>query len=449
MNVKKTNRSFPVIRPHTTNSSNALPILVWIYGGGLYTGSTADPQYNLSGIVKTAADSGNPVIGVSMNYRLAVWGFLQSVQVQAEGSSNAGLLDQRLAFRWIQENIAAFNGDPSRVTVWGESAGAQSLGYHLFSYGGRNDGLFQAAILESGGPEGTSVQDLAYYASPFENLTRTTGCYTASNQLACLRSLSSESLFAAHVSQTWNPLIDGDFLTGYPSQLISSGSFIKVPLLIGANSDEGTSFGARGLDNETAIFDNFLSYRSYAITPPTARRILEVYPNDPTQETPFHLPPDAVIPASYGAQWRRAATIGGDIVIIAQRRRTAQLMADSGQSVYSYRFDTPLYNGSALAGAQHFVNVVFSFQNISGALGPLPQFQSYKDLSLGIGKAYARFSNGLPPSDGGEGLPEWPSYDTSAPKNLVLNSNGSFVEDDTFREEGIGFINSVWRELLA
>jgi carboxylesterase type B len=99
-----------------------LAVLVWIYGGGLTLGSTADPQYNLSGIVEASTLTGNPFIAVSMNYRLGVWGFLNTPVVHAEGSSNAGLLDQRLALRWVQENILSFGGDPTRVTVWGESA---------------------------------------------------------------------------------------------------------------------------------------------------------------------------------------------------------------------------------------------------------------------------------------------------------------------------------------
>lgn len=140
-----------------------------------------------------------------------MWGFLQTPQLLAEGNSNAGLLDQRLAFRWIKENIPAFGGDPDRITVWGESAGAQSIGLHLHSYDGRNDGLFHAAIMESGGPIGTALEPLAYYASPTENLTRTTGCYKSSNQLACLRSLTSAQLYEAQVSQTWNPLVGMGF----------------------------------------------------------------------------------------------------------------------------------------------------------------------------------------------------------------------------------------------
>jgi carboxylesterase type B len=144
-----------------------------------------------------------------MNYRLGVWGFLQTPQLLAEGNSNAGLLDQRMAFRWIKENIAAFGGDPNRITLWGESAGAQSIAYHLLSYDGRNDDLFQSVILESGGPTGAQVQPLAYFAAHVENLTRSTNCWTSVDQLACLRDLSADELWRNRVTTLWNPLIDG------------------------------------------------------------------------------------------------------------------------------------------------------------------------------------------------------------------------------------------------
>ena len=148
-----------------------------------------------------------------MNYRLGVWGFLQTPQLLAEGNSNAGLLDQRLAFRWIKENIAAFGGNPDQITIWGESAGAQSIAYHLLSYDGRDDKLFHAAILESGGPTGAQVQALPYYAAHVENLTRSTNCWTSTNQLACLRDLSPEQLYKARVSTVWNPLVDGNYIS--------------------------------------------------------------------------------------------------------------------------------------------------------------------------------------------------------------------------------------------
>jgi hypothetical protein len=96
--------------------------------------------------------------------------------------------------------------------------------------------------------------------------------------------------------------------------------------------------------------------------------------------------------------------------------------------------------------------MVFSFQNISGALGPLPQYQSYKDLSTNIGRAYVSFVRERDPNAGkakAGGLPNWPKYSLGAPTNMVLNSNGSFVEADMWRKEGMAFINSIPRELLA
>jgi len=231
---------------------------------------------------------------------------------------------------------------------------------------------------------------------------------------------------------------------------MTQGKFIHIPLLIGANSDEGTSFGVSGLDNETAIFNNLLVYRAYAISPPTARKLLELYPNNPAQEPPYHIKNATIFP-NKGLQWRRDCAIAGDIVVISGRRKTCEEFTAAGLSVFSYRFDTPLWNAAVTAGAQHFVNVVFSFQNISVNLGPLPKFQNYTDLSHNIGKAYISFVNDRDPntSRGNSTLPHWPRYDLLTPQNLVLNSNGTFVEDDTFRKEGIAFINTISRELLA
>lgn len=130
---------------------------VWIYGGGLSAGSSADPQYNLSGIVKVSQDIKEPILAVSFNYRLGMWGVLQNFNLLKEGNANAGLLDQRLALRWIKENIEAFGGDPDRVVVWGESAGAQSIAYHMFSFDGEDEKLYHGAILESGGITGAQV----------------------------------------------------------------------------------------------------------------------------------------------------------------------------------------------------------------------------------------------------------------------------------------------------
>ncbi|KAK8019136.1 hypothetical protein PG990_004274 [Apiospora arundinis] len=478
-----------VVRPAATakqendklNSQEPLPVLVWIYGGGLSLGSTADPQYNLSGIVKVSQAMGRPIMAVSMNYRLGMWGFLQTPQIVAEGSSNAGLLDQRLALRWIQENIEAFGGDPSRVTVWGESAGAQSIAYQLFAHGGRDDGLFRSAILESGGPTGAQVEPLSWYNGAVENLTRAVGCWgSAVDQLACLRSVGQAALFAAHPTVVWNPLLDGDFLTGYPSQLMREGKFLRVPLITGANTDETFSLpGAQ--DTEEELFDAFLSWRSYALTPPTIRRLLALYPDDPCHAPALRH--HQLHPAPWPGRGQAVAARRGDWV--GSGHGGAAPENDGGKEkekpknpspVYSYRFDQRPWDGKEWDGVKHFQNVAFSFQNISGLLGPSPAYDGHAALARAIGRAYVNFVYDSDPNgagdnssnsqeeegwknertktgtiEGGMELPRWPVYDPRRPTNMVLNATRSWAEEDTWRREQIAFINSpeVTKELLG
>lgn len=139
-----------IVRPSELGPDDILPVFVWIYGGGFDAGGSADPRYNTSYLVNASTTIGKPIIAVSINYRVGGWGFLGSKEVAAAGSSNIGLFDQRLALKWVQENIGAFGGDPTKVTVGGESAGGFSTGYHLTAFNGKNEGLFRAAILESG-----------------------------------------------------------------------------------------------------------------------------------------------------------------------------------------------------------------------------------------------------------------------------------------------------------
>ncbi|KAK7217924.1 hypothetical protein V2G26_005927 [Clonostachys chloroleuca] len=443
-----------VVRPSGTPKGRPLPVLVWIYGGGLYTGSTADPQYNLSGIVKVSQDIGQPILAVSFNYRVGIWGFLQSFDLLTEGSSNAGLHDQRLALRWIQENIAAFGGDPEQVVVWGESAGAQSIAYQMFSYDGRDDKLFRGAILESGGVTGAQIHDLSYYNTPYENFTRSAGCWTASDKLACLRALDQDTIYKAQQSLTWNPIIDGYFLTGYPSQLMREDKFNPVPMIIGANTDESFVMNKPNTDEE--LFREAFRWRNYALSALTMRKLMELYPNDPCYAPPYHITNCTVL-ASRGLQGRRAAAIGSDITMISGRRKMAELYTSAGKDVFSYRFDQLAYGYNEWDGVKHFANVAFSFQNISGNIGPSPQYDTHLDLARAIGQAYVRFVYDLNPNPSNKYgnqeklLPEWPVYDNNEPKNMVLNATENRVEDDTWRKEGIAYINSyeVARELYA
>lgn len=128
-----------VIRPAGTNASANLPVALWIHGGGLYEGGSADRRYNLSFIVQNSVELGTPIVAVSLNYRLSAYGFLCGSEALDEGITNNGFRDQRQALRWVNENVAAFGGDPAKVTIWGESSGAESLNAQVLAYNGESE----------------------------------------------------------------------------------------------------------------------------------------------------------------------------------------------------------------------------------------------------------------------------------------------------------------------
>jgi cholinesterase len=147
-----------IVRPAKVRPGDDLPVFVWIYGGGFTAGGSADQRYNTSYLVQSSVALEKPIIAVSLNYRIGGWGFLASKEVQEDGASNIGLFDQRQALRWIKENIKAFGGDPKKITISGESAGAFSVGYHLVGFDGDHEDLFRGAILQSGTALGPGSQ---------------------------------------------------------------------------------------------------------------------------------------------------------------------------------------------------------------------------------------------------------------------------------------------------
>lgn len=127
---------------------------VWIHSGSLVMGGSA-ARYNQNFFVQQAAEAGMLILAVSINHRLSSWGFLYGKAIQDSGHTMNDFRDQRLALHWVQENIEAFGGDPSKVTIQGESSGGNSVGAHLLAYDGRDDKLFAHAIAESGGSRGS------------------------------------------------------------------------------------------------------------------------------------------------------------------------------------------------------------------------------------------------------------------------------------------------------
>lgn len=350
-----------VVRP-SGYEGQSLPVAVWIHGGGYVMGGATDRRYNLSFIVQNSVAIGKPIVAVSVAYRLSGWGFLDSKEVRAAGVTNIGMQDQRQALYWIQENIAAFGGDPKKVTIWGESAGAGSVGIHLIAYGGRNDGLFSGAICESGNSIllGTPNYNVTDGQLIYNNITAAVGCSGNPDTLACLRTVSYDSLNTAlNRSFSFYPYNDGSLIQGSQYDQLTTGKFVKVPLLSGANTDEGSAFGPRGINNDTAFAAYLASTGGKTpLNASTVSTLQAVYPNLPAvSDVLYNVPLNYQFNTTYGTQYRRAVAFGGDFAFHAARRLQCQSWSAQNVSAFCYRFNVVPYPLDKLIGATHFQEV--------------------------------------------------------------------------------------------
>ncbi|KAJ5886953.1 uncharacterized protein N7473_009627 [Penicillium subrubescens] len=450
-----------VIRDSSVKGNSKLPVGVWIHGGGFFEGSGRDERYNMSAIVANSYKIGKPFIAVTLNYRLSAWGFISSSEVSGSGNTNLGLRDQRLALHWIQENIAAFGGDPTKVTIWGESAGGMSVGYQLTAYGGRDDKLFRAGIMESGGSISASTGNFTTYQSSYDTLAASVNCSNAVDSLQCLREVPFETLNSVlngtdgSSAYDFSPVVDGDFLRTYGSVQLNNHEFVKIPIISGTNMDEGTAFGPKGI-NTTEQWYEYLTDGSLGkqLPPPIAKRILELYPDDPSQGIPAFLG-DQRVP-SMGYEWRRTSAFAGDFYMHANRRRQCEAWAETSTPAYCYRFDVHSADVPLIVGATHFEEVAFVFHNIAGLgyhygkpFAGVPQ--SYIDLSIMMTSMWASFIHDLNPNSGVMNKSiHWQAYGKDKPVDLLFSANTtSYMEADTWRKEGIDYINAiakaVWR----
>ncbi|KAJ5397744.1 hypothetical protein N7509_005857 [Penicillium cosmopolitanum] len=435
-----------IIRPKT-ESEELLPVMLWIFGGGWQQGATADPRYNMSYIAQQGALNGNPVIGVSINYRLAAFGFLDSEEVRAEGNTNLALRDQRIAMRWVKQNIQAFGGgDPEKITIWGESAGAYSVGAHLVTNDGNNEGLFRAAIMESGNAVGPPYNGTEWHQPMYDRIVDRAGCTNSSNTLQCLRDLPYETFYAAaYEGLEWFATIDGKFITQFPQISYKENKVAKVPILLGTNTDEGTSFGTTGTDTAEQCIEQLISSKRWVITREQAVNILPHYPNIPALGCPYGW--GNVTWPELGLQYKRYESIAGDISMVAPRRMLAHLMSNSIDNVYSYRWDVAALNTSTTIGVQHFAEIPFVFANPVQTMTPLGTDPARLELGQMAARMWTSFVTHLNPNGHGlNKIPQWPRYSSKA-TNFVfrLPRNESYIEADSYRASGISVINNIAR----
>ncbi|TGB10555.1 carboxylesterase family protein [Streptomyces sp. MZ04] len=221
------------------------PVMVWLHGGGLTAGAGED-------IVPDAFARRTGTVVVTVNYRLGAMGFLATEGLDGEAadrvSGNYGMLDQQAALRWVRANIGSFGGDRHRVTIAGESAGGRSVCTQLASP--TADGLYRAGIVESGAYGDCAARERQQATTQGAEFARKAGCPDAATALACLRKKPAAEILAAQAGFDWGPVAGGDFLPVQPEKAYEDGSASRVPVLNGANSDEGRLFAYGQFDGQ-------------------------------------------------------------------------------------------------------------------------------------------------------------------------------------------------------
>ncbi|GKT63618.1 carboxylesterase family protein [Colletotrichum tofieldiae] len=471
-----------VVRPAGVGPDAKLPVAVWIHGGGLYMGGSADKRYNLSFIVENSVKQGTPVIGVSLNYRLSVFGFPGGKQALEAGATNLGFRDQRLALHWVNENIASFGGASDKVTIFGESSGAESVAAQVLAYNGRDDGLFRAAAAQSGfggviprkggGFNSTSYQ--TDYDQFVGNITSCASTVGTPESIECLRTAPLEEfnavLNATSAPFAFIPVKDGDFLADFATNQLARGDFVKVPVLIGSNTDEGTAFGqGRGPNGGPINTDEDMAYAVASVIPPQAEETtgqsveelvdeaLALYPDDqavgiPSLETwPHVIQPGEDIAVARGLQQRRGGALFGDMLFGFLRRRANTVWSENGVPSFAYRFDVRPNEVPEFIGSTHFAEVAFVFNNVNGlgyATNPFGgNDTAYTTKAVALAKtmssAWINFFVALDPN-GAPGLGAWPVYDTAGEagvgSDVVFGIDGAVVETDDWRKEGMDWM---------
>lgn len=394
----------------TEPESDALPVLVYIPGGGFTTGSGALPLYD-----GEALASRGEVITVTINYRLGVLGFLSHPDLAEEtgddASGNYGILDQIAALEWVRDNIASFGGDPDRVTIAGESAGGESV--CILGASPLSEGLVDGIIAGSGacmGTTGSTEQgDQFDTREAAEDAGRRLSDRVGGATIDEMRKMPVDRLLdaAADLDSHWRPSVDGHVLPMTPAEMYASGRQHDVPILVGSNADEASL--ALALPPEVDVDEHQASAReTYG---ELAERFLELYPgNTPEQalESSMHAQTDRVMTRAM-LRWARLQTQSGD--------------ADA----YLYFFShTPPETRLRMYGAYHGAEVAYAYDNL-GADHDAEYTEAdflLRDQMSGYWVAFARTGDPNAPT-----LPTWPTVESAPDRVMEFREDGSHVTD--------------------
>jgi para-nitrobenzyl esterase len=386
------------------SANEKVPVMVYIYGGGFSGGSTSEPWISGEKLAKKG------VVLVTIAYRVNQFGFLAHPELSAESpnhvSGNYGILDQIAALQWVKKNIASFGGDPSKVTIFGESAGAISVSMLCASHLAK--GLFNGAISQSGGSfgptrpttyPGENMKTLAQAEKDGEAYLQKAGV----TSIAELRKIEADKVPSGFgMSGGW-PIVDGYVIPDDQHKLYEAGKYNDVPVLIGYNSDEGASFT---WVKSTEDFVSAIKTRYGKF----ADALLEAYPLDS------------------GKVGKTARDLSRDAAFGWQTWAWANLQAKTGKSkVFYYHFDqhpdfpkgSPRYG----YGSPHAQDVSYVFQHLDTSNPETTQADL--DLSEAMATYWTNFAKYGHPN--GNGVPEWPDFSSEKPDVMYLTGPTPFV----------------------
>ncbi|CAK5265403.1 unnamed protein product [Mycena citricolor] len=392
-----------VWKPAGANPHSKLPVYVYIHGGGHYYNSAQGFPAN-----DWVARSNGGLIAVAIQYRLGMLGFLSGNGLRLDRSAgpNNGLLDQRAALEWIQRNIAAFGGDPSKVTIGGESSGGGSVALHMTAYGGERNPPFRAVVMES--PGNDPFYDDSHTEQCFLDAIAHIGCPNDNNVVACLRKATVGAIVSAVNNKLgtckYEPIIDWNYVVGITSELLETGRFSKVPILGGHNAQDGSIFVGKPAQVTTdADMVKAVLKRYPTLSQLTTEAMLKTYP-----------PASASTP--WKTQWERTMWAYMESELSCWPWYIGNI---SGKPAYNYRWDAVDPNiiaaRGAYVGAAHTAELFYLYDGTNS--GPSasvaqPVFTAFKPAEADLAKQavawWSSFAMTLDPNThAAPGAPRW------------------------------------------
>jgi para-nitrobenzyl esterase len=374
-----------------------LPVIVWIYGGGFFNGSASMPLYWGDRLARRG------VIVVTFGYRVGPFGFLAHPELTAESphhsSGNYGLLDQLAALRWVQHNIATLGGDPLRVTIAGQSAGAASVSILMASPLAK--GLFQRAIAESGGMFEPMQLAPNYQLANAERAGLAYAKSVGAKSLAELRALPAAALLKGNAGEISHPVAEPYVMPRSPYDVFAAGEQNDVPILIGSNADEARSLITDLATVRAATFDAAIA-KHWGALPPA---LLAAYPHTTDTEA-----------VAARLAFERDLRFGWDMWA------WAGLEAAHGKNaVYYYHFThaPPFPKDSVYSdwGPSHYAELWYSFDHLDQEIWTWTSADRL--LADDMARYWTNFARSGNPN--GEGLPAWPRYTGDTAQMLYLD----------------------------